>query len=204
MFFDIGANIGMWSLANSNVCDKIIAVEASPYTYNLLVNKCQQNNKIVYENYAVCNHTEGSITFYEEQNGNTLSTINKQWLTSSESRFYNTAYREITVRTITIDALIEKYGIPSLIKIDVEGGEYECISSLTQKIDMLCFEWASEVNPISFNCLDYLVGLGFSQFYLQFSDEYTFRPTEFYDIHTIKEKLNRTIPKIDWGMIWCK
>ena len=204
MFFDIGANIGKWSLANSSVCDKIIAVEASPYTYNLLVNKCQQNNKIVYENYAVCNHTEGSITFYEEQNGNTLSTINKQWLTSSESRFYNTAYREITVRTITIDALIEKYGIPSLIKIDVEGGEYECISSLTQKIDMLCFEWASEVNPISFNCLDYLVGLGFSQFYLQFSDEYTFRPTEFYDIHTIKEKLHKTIPKIDWGMVWCK
>lgn len=204
MFFDIGANIGAWSLANSRLCDKIVAVEASPNTFNLLVNNCQQNNKIVYENYAVCNHTEDSITFYEETLGMNLSTINKQWLTSSESRFYNTPYREITVRTITIDTLIEKYGIPSLIKIDVEGGEYECISSLTQKVDMLCFEWASEVNPISFHCLDYLVGLGFSQFYLQFSDEYTFRPTEFYDIHTIKEKLHKTIPKIDWGMVWCK
>lgn len=26
----------------------------------------------------------------------------------------------------------------------------------------------------------------------------------FYDISTIKTKLSNTIPKEDWGMIWCK
>jgi hypothetical protein len=93
-----------------------------------------------------------------------------------------------------------------LIKIDVEGGEYECIISLTQKVNLLCFEWASEVNDITFKCIDYLLNLGFTQFYIQHQDNYLFRPqdNDFYDIATIKTKLSNTIPKQDWGMIWCK
>ncbi len=46
MFFDIGANIGNWSLSNVNLCDKIIAIEASPITYKKLVNNCK-NDKII-------------------------------------------------------------------------------------------------------------------------------------------------------------
>lgn len=41
MYFDIGANIGDWALANINNCNKIIAVEASPSTYIKLENKCK-------------------------------------------------------------------------------------------------------------------------------------------------------------------
>jgi len=93
-----------------------------------------------------------------------------------------------------------------LIKIDVEGGEYECISSLTQKVQLICFEWASETNMITFNCLDHLLKLGYTQFYIQIEDDYLFRPNddEYYDIDSIKTKLLNTVLKVDWGMIWCK
>jgi FkbM family methyltransferase len=202
MYFDIGSNIGNWSLENVKDCDKIIAIEASPITFKKLSENCK-NNKIVLLNYAVCNNDGKDITFYHSKI-DTLSTINKDWLTEKTSRFYNYPYMEIKCKTITIDKLIEIYGIPDLIKIDVEGGEYDCILSLTQKVNLLCFEWASEVNDITFNCLDYLFQLGFTHFYLQFEDKYTFRPTEYYDINTIKNMLNRTVPKIHWGMIWCK
>jgi FkbM family methyltransferase len=201
-YFDIGSNIGKWALANIDKCNKIISVEASPITFNKLVAHTN-HNKIIPLNYAVCNNNGEDIVFYHAD-ADTLSTLNKDWLTSKESRFYNYTYTQITCKTITIDKLIEIYGIPDLIKIDVEGGEYECISSLTKKVDQLCFEWASEVNEITFKCLDYLFTLGFTQFYLQFTDEYTFRPVEHYDINIVKDKLNNTIPKHDWGMIWCK
>lgn len=201
MFFDIGSNIGNWALANINNCNKIISIEASPITFNKLVINCK-NDKIILLNYAVCNNNGADIKFYQAQS-DTISTINKDWLTSGISRFNNSKYTEITCKTITIDNLIEKYGIPNLIKIDVEGGEYECISSLTKKVDLLCFEWASELNDITFRCLDYLLNLGFLHFNLQFEDNYTFRPNVFYDIETIKILLNKTIPKKHWGMIWC-
>jgi FkbM family methyltransferase len=204
MFFDIGANIGSWTLANIERCDKIVTVEASPITFEKLVNNIK-NDKIILLNYAVCNNNGNDITFYQA-NCDVLSTINKSWLTSETSRFYNQPYTEITCKTITIDKLIQQYGLPDLIKIDVEGGEYECVSSLTYKVNLLCFEWASETNDITLKCIDYLFNLGYTQYYIQNGDNYTFIPqdNDFYDISSIKSKLSNTKPKHDWGMIWCK
>ena len=54
MYFDIGSNIGKWSLANINRCNKIIAVEACPDTFKTLVNNC--NNNIIPIQYVVCNN----------------------------------------------------------------------------------------------------------------------------------------------------
>jgi FkbM family methyltransferase len=203
MYFDIGANIGDWALSNINNCERILAVEASPSTYIKLQENCH-NNKIELLNYAVCNNNGEDITFYNS-NSDTLSTLNKEWLTDKKSRFYNhDTYEEIICKTITIDKLIEQYGKPNLIKIDVEGGEYECVSSLTQKVDNLCFEWASEMNDVTFKCLDHLHKLGFDEFYIQLRDAYTFRPTEYYDINTAKINLMNTTPKDHWGMLWCR
>ena len=202
MYFDIGANIGQWALSNIDRCEKIVCVEASPNTFQNLVLNCRNPN-IECVNYAVCNNNNEPITFYEAD-ACTISTINEDWLSDPSSRFYNyCGYTEITCKSITIDSLISHYGKPSLIKVDVEGGEYQCISSLTQKVDTLCFEWASETNEITLRCLEYLESLGFTQFYLQFKDDYTFRPSVYTTIHDIKQKLAKTIPKEDWGMIWC-
>lgn len=204
MYFDIGSNVGNWSLANINQCNKIISIEASPITFGALTQNCNKDN-IILLNYAVCNNNGNDITFYHADS-HTLSTINKEWLTAETSRFYNCGYREITCKTITIDNLIEQYGLPDLIKIDVEGGEYECVSSLTQKVKLLCFEWASETNEITFKCIEYLSNLGYTHFYIQMQDNYLFRPQDddFYDMNIVTTKLSDMIPKQDWGMIWCK
>jgi FkbM family methyltransferase len=204
LYFDIGSNIGKWTLANIDKCNKIISVEASPYTYKELLKNCENNNKIVTLNYAVSN-IENYVTFYQADTP-TLSTTNKEWLTDEKSRFYNTQFIEIRCQTITIDKLIDIHGVPDLIKIDVEGGEFDCITSLTRKVNSLCFEWASETNDITLNCMDYLYQLGYHKFYIQFEDEYTYKPddSQYYDINTAKDKLSRTIVKQDWGMMWCK
>lgn len=204
MFFDIGANIGKWSLSNVNNCEKIISVEASPNTFNNLVINTYNNNKIVPLNYAVCNSDKEFIEFYN-CSADTLSTINRDWLDSEKSRFYKQYnYNVITCKTIKLDKLIQDYGIPELIKIDVEGGEFECLSSLTQKVNNICFEWASETNDITFKCLDYLENLGYIEFAIQFEDSYTYRPQFYRDINLVKDHLNKTTPKKEWGMIWAK
>ena len=186
MFFDIGANIGKWSLSNVNSCEKIIAIEASPNTFKRLVNNIVGNKKIIPLSYAVCNSDKEFIEFYN-CSADTLSTTNKDWLDSEKSRFYKQYnYNVINCKTITIDKLIEEYGTPELIKIDVEGGEFECLSSLTQKINNLCFEWASETNDITFKCLDYLEILGYTEFAIQIEDNYTYRPHFYRYINFVK------------------
>jgi FkbM family methyltransferase len=204
MFFDIGANIGLWSIANIQYTDTIIAVEASPITFKNLVNNISNSN-IICINFAACNNNGNDIIFYQAD-ANTLSTVNKDWFLDPESRFHNHPHFEILCRTITLDTLIYEFGIPDLIKIDVEAGEYECISSLTQKVNLLCFEWASEVNTVTFKCLDYLLTIGFTEFYLQNGDAYTFRPNpnDFVDVDSIKLLLMNSVPRVDMGMIWCR
>lgn len=205
MYFDIGANIGKWSLENINNCNKIISVEAVTETFNHLLSNCNNYNNIECLNYAVCNNNGNDIIFYK-CSCDTLSTMNKSWLADPSSRFYNSTYSEIICKTITIDKLIENYGMPELIKIDVEGGEYNCIQSLTKKVPILCFEWASETNNITFDCLDYLNSLGFEHFFIQIEDTYSFRPNpdSYTNINQIKNSLLKMKPKIDWGMIWSK
>lgn len=209
LYFDIGANHGYWALKNlENNKDilKIISVEPVPNTFSILKNNCINENKIDCLNYAVCDNNNEDIKFYDALNAHTLSTLNINWLTDSNNRFYNTNYKEIICHTITIDNLIKKYGVPDLIKIDVEGGEYECIKSLTKKYNLLCFEWASETNEITYKCIDYLFNLGYSNFSIQYRDDYLYRPKDedFYDLTLIKDILSDTVPKHDWGMIWCK
>jgi FkbM family methyltransferase len=204
LIFDIGANIGRWAIANQSK-GTIVSVEASETTHGVLKRVVASYPNIIPLQYAVCDSTEPFITFYE-CDAHTISTINENWLAHPSSRFYNQyKYRASTARVISLDKLIAKYGVPDLLKIDVEAGEYQCICSLTQKVPVLCFEWATEVNPLSFQCMDYLATLGFTQFYIQFGDDYTFEPTKYpYSLEEAKNALLKTTPKVDWGMIWCK
>ena len=200
--FDIGANVGAWALKNVDLYDKIISVEADESTFIKIKNNVTNNNKIVPINYAVCDSSEEYIKFYK-CDSDVLSTLNKDWLDGGKSRFHLN-YTEILCKTISIDKLIDLYGMPELIKIDVEQGEFDCIKSLTKKVKQLCFEWASEFFDISLNCLNYLYKLGFRHFFVQFTDDYTFRPSEYYSISQAKQILNNTTPKNEWGMVWCK
>jgi FkbM family methyltransferase len=205
ILFDIGANVGEYALANAQNFSTIISVEASPSTFKKLVNKTKGIN-IVCENVAISNSKEDFITFYE-CNHDTLSTTNLDWLTSSVSRFghMQKEIRKISVPTTSLDTLIAKHGMPSLIKIDVEGAEDIVLASLSHKVPTLCFEWASEMRDVSFRCLDRLDSLGFTKYHIQLEDKYTYIPDDYYLSSTeVKGFLANTEPKKEWGMIWCK
>ena len=205
LVFDVGANHGEWSKQNlqAGLAKRIIAVEASPTTFDILRSRISSSQiELIH---SAVSAKPGVITFYNAS-AHTLSTTNKDWLTSPESRFCGTKFQEVTVPTVTLDKMIEVYGQPDLIKIDVEGGELDAVRSLTQKVHLLCFEWATEVNPITFQCIDYLQSLGFTRFFVQMRDDYTFRPSTQQLSSTAeqaKEILSQTVPKEDWGMMWC-
>lgn len=205
LIFDIGANIGNYSLSNINKHTKIISVEASPNTYLELVKNCKKYDNIYPLNFAVTSNKNDTIKFYECLKANTISTLNKEWLCSTDSRFghYKNEIKEIDVNTITLDKLIDIYGKPDLIKIDVECSEHDVIKSLTQKIDIICFEWASEFKELYFECIELLEQLGFTKFHIQLEDNYIYRPKSYdYTKQDVINFINKTTPKKEWGMIW--
>jgi FkbM family methyltransferase len=204
LIFDIGANIGAYTIANQSG-NKIISVEAVTETYQQLYNNTNSYENITVLNYAV-SKTPISTTFYSCPTANILSTLNKDWLSADISRFghMKNTIVPIKVRTITLDALISQYGIPDILKVDVEGAEEEVVGTLTSKVPVLCFEWAAEWRESMYRTLDYVDTLGFKKFYVQEGDNYTFRPTEYnMGINDAKQYLSKSKDKENWGMIWC-
>lgn len=207
LLFDIGANIGAWARANSSPGIRIISVEASPITYSQLRANVSGVSGVTALHYAVSPTSEPTVTFYHCNAANTLSTLDKEWLSSSDSRFgyCKSSITEVSVPAITIDKLIETYGMPDLLKVDVEGAENIVLQSLTQKTPLICFEWASEWREKNIQCIDRLASLGFTEFALQYEDNYTFRPSVFdKSAADIIHIISNTTPKKEWGMIWAR
>lgn len=208
LIFDIGANIGKYSLTYAvNPQNTIISVEASPNTYNILKINMSPFTNVTVIDYAVCNSKDPYITFYSCQSDAQLSTLDINWLTSSNSRFGDNRgkFNEILVKTISLDVLIENYGVPDIVKIDVEGAEEEVIRSLSKKVPILLFEWAAEWKDSLKRAIDHLTSLGFTKFHIQIEDMYSYYPPEFeLSSDECKMRLDRSIIKVDWGMIWAK
>ena len=200
LYFDIGANVGLWSLKNIEKCKKIIAVEPSKNTFEELVKNCIEKN-ITCLNYAVSNQNKKEVDFYEKD---CLSTINKNWLCSEKSRFYGAKYTKTTCETIRLDRLVKQYGIPDLIKIDVEGAEDLVISSLTKKVKTLCFEWVREFPLVTKNSVNHLMKIGFTKFYVHPNGKPSFVPKEeeyTEDLKIIEYMLTKE-ENNNWGMVW--
>lgn len=205
LLFDIGANIGKYALANQGPNTTIVSVEPTVATFNALRKNVQHVPTIHCENYAVSDTKEDSVTFFECES-NTINTLNSAWLLSGESRFAGVrGVCQTKVPTITLDALIQKYGVPDHIKIDVEGAEDIVVRSLSQKVERLSFEWAAELRNVAAGTLEHLSSLGFSRFYVEInSDSYTFTPQTYpmtrEDVITFLEGARN---KYHWGMIHC-
>ena len=93
----------------------------------------------------------------------TMTTLASQWREAREKDpvFAGVAWnRELDVTTTTLDALIARFGVPTFIKIDVEGGEPEVLAGLTQPIQAVSFEYLPDALDYTGTCVTRLAALG--------------------------------------------
>jgi FkbM family methyltransferase len=115
-FFDVGANIGAYTLIASEVADAtVVSIEPHPESYRLLCDNVRLNRRqnVICVNAAASDH-EGSVNLSD---GGELST--NRVLAGDIP-----AEKAIPVDTTTLEKVCEDLNIwPVLIKIDVEGHE---------------------------------------------------------------------------------
>jgi FkbM family methyltransferase len=128
VFFDVGANVGSYTLLASGVCNaESIAIEPVKSTFDILNKNIGLNRlqgKVSAINAAV-GAEKGTIAFTsDEDTGNHVITENES----------NTA-GIINVPVITIDSLVIN-AAPVLIKIDVEGFETEVLKGMENALNL--------------------------------------------------------------------
>jgi FkbM family methyltransferase len=219
LLFDIGANRGDATVAGLSKGYKVIACEPAPKIYAELVKNFIYNPNVVPIKVAVSYSDNESIEFYEaEEDG--LSTLNKDWLTDSTMPYAGKPYRTVKANTITMDSLVNLYGAPDLIKIDVEGAEWSVFNGMTKHYGKLAFEWTNVTIGEHQSQIEYLKQLGYTKVGPQFIEHHLQEPDVWYPIkdfrlddwviknHHIWEdggwKVSNLRPTADVGMCWVK
>ena len=152
---DVGANVGDTAIYFANKGYEVIAFEPLPHIYNIAIKNISLNpsvkEKIIFVNKAVsC------------QNG--VITINFNENDTAGASEYTIANQQVTVETITINDIIEEYGIrPNILKIDCEGCEANIIKySDLSMFEQIIMEYHTNNTGVDENILiDCLVNQGF-------------------------------------------
>jgi FkbM family methyltransferase len=128
-FFDIGANIGLYSWEVRQVCPlrKILAFEPDPKNFKLMEITQKEANL---QNLKICNtalsNQVGDVLFLQDTLTSATGCVegkDKPWI----EQYLNSPANEIRVKTNTLDSVFSDDKTPSLIKIDVEGHEIEVL-----------------------------------------------------------------------------
>jgi FkbM family methyltransferase len=139
IYFDIGANYGNRISPIENIgVSLIVAVEPQKGCCDYL----RENFKGI----TVLQNGVGAKaerkTFYVSSDS-VLSSFSKDFIAKTgDTRFVgNTWENTEEIEIITLDSLIDKYGIPDFVKVDVEGFEVEVFKGLTKKLKVISFEY---------------------------------------------------------------
>jgi FkbM family methyltransferase len=108
---------------------------------------------------------EGTETLWVNSPGSTMNTLSRKWvemLRHDDARFGATlAFRHTrTISTTTLEHLIQQYGLPYYIKIDVEGFEPAVLRGLQRPVPYVSFEVnLPEFRPEGLECLRLLAAI---------------------------------------------
>lgn len=163
LVFDVGAHLGDRSVAFAALGARVIALEPQPRIARWLRRLVGGNDHIVVRQEAV-GAKPGVEQLAISRRTPTVSTLSESW--RSRAAAANPGFRSVRwedsveVPVVTLDGLIESYGLPSFCKIDVEGYEAEVLAGLSQPVAGLSVEFVAGQLDVASACIRRLRELG--------------------------------------------
>ena len=141
--FDIGAHLGNRTRAWDDLGASVVALEPQPQCLTFLNQKFSSKSNITIIPKAVADKP-GKMQMYVSTLTPTVSTLSgKEWKSTIDAHSSQKILwdEEITVEVVTLDQLIDQYGLPQFCKIDVEDFEEEVLLGLSHPIPCLSLEY---------------------------------------------------------------
>jgi FkbM family methyltransferase len=174
--FDVGANIGIITKVFLKLGAKCVSVEPQNECIFFLEQGYRKNPNFTLIKKAL-GAIEGKMEIMQSETS-VVASLSKEWIekVQKSGRFSDFSWKKTQeVEITTLDILISQFGIPSFIKIDVEGFEFEVIKGLSAPVKCLSLELVPEFIQSTINCIDYLSKIG----------EYSFNYTLMNDLEFI-------------------
>ncbi|HZT74708.1 MAG TPA: FkbM family methyltransferase [Terriglobales bacterium] len=149
LIFDVGANVGEKCAIFLRLGARVVAVEPDQASCAILKEKFFKLRLRKPRLTIVCEavgRTRGEAEMFLDRPGSAVNTLSEKWagtLLRDSSRAGGGPFafeRTVRVPVTTLAELVDRFGLPRYIKIDVEGHEFAVLSGLGRPVPLLSFE----------------------------------------------------------------
>jgi FkbM family methyltransferase len=160
--FDIGAHLGDRTRYFRTLGARVVAVEPQAELAARLRRAFRGDSGVTVLSDAL-GAAAGQALLHRDPMNLTLASLSQEWTQALEASaaFKGVRWRESRrVSITTLDALIDRFGLPAFAKIDVEGFEAEALRGLNRPLPALSFEYVTVSLEPALGALKRLQSLG--------------------------------------------
>jgi FkbM family methyltransferase len=206
LVFDIGAHVGDRVASFRRLGTRVVAVEPQPALAKTLRLLYGRDPQVTIEQTAV-GRQQGSLELNINIDNPTISTASGDFIdaaahaTGWEGQAWS---KRLRVPLTTLDALIARYGLPTFIKVDVEGFEAEALAGLSQPAEALSFECTTIQRDVARACIERCTALGYRYFNAALGESQTLVHTEWINADAIAAWLTALPLEANSGDIYAR
>jgi len=135
LIYDVGAHLGEDTDFYLRKGFRVVAIEANPVLADKLRERFRSNlsdgSVVVIE--AAIAGTTGEVSFFVNESSSVWGTIRPEW--AERNAALGAPSKVIKVKAVRFAELLQKYGVPYYLKIDIEGADLLCLEGLLEKLD---------------------------------------------------------------------
>jgi len=174
LVFDVGAHVGDRVASFRRLGAHVVAVEPQPPMARVLRLLYGLSRSVAIEETAV-GREQGRARMMINVDNPTVSSFSSAFVDAArDAPGWETQRwtRSADVAVTTLDDLIGRHGLPSFIKLDVEGFEAEALQGLSRAVPALSFEFTTIQRDVAIACIARCSTLGYISFNAAFGESH--------------------------------